>query len=78
MSYNNNLTTAMLDVLDNRASSVALSISNLSKEGYIPNKNKITTTNWCVMLKEVMRIMPLLTSTQQSNVEFLYNKIVKS
>lgn len=78
MMYESYLNKAMLDVLENRMSGIADSITVLIDKGYIPNKNKMTVLNWTPILIDAYENIALLTEEQQIKLDKIYEKIIKS
>ena len=77
MLYEPKLKQAMLDILEERMSGIANSITALLNEGYIPNKNKFTIFNWCTIMIDAYENIDVLTKEQQEKLDILYNKILK-
>jgi len=77
MLYEPNLKQAMLDVLDNRMSSIADCITVLLDNGYIPNKNKITILNWSSILIDAYENVDILSKEQHEALDRIYNKVLK-
>ena len=78
MMYESYLNKAMLDVLENRMSGIANSITVLIDKGYVPNKNKITILNWTPILIDAYENIALFTEEQQNKLDKIYEKIIKS
>lgn len=78
MMYESYLNKAMLDVLENRMSGIADSITVLIDKGYVPNKNKMTILNWTPILIDAYENIVLFTEEQQNKLDKLYEKIIKS
>lgn len=78
MMYESYLNKAMLDVLENRISGIADSITVLIDKGYISNKNKMTILNWTPILIDAYENIVLFTEEQQNKLNNLYEKIIKS
>lgn len=78
MMYESYLNKAMLDVLENRISGIADSITVLIDKGYVPNKNKMTILNWTPILIDAYENIALLTKEQQNKLDKIYEKIIKS
>lgn len=78
MMYESYLNKAMLDVLENRMSGIADSITVLIDKGYVPNKNKMTILNWTPILIDAYENIALLTEEQQNKLDKIYEKIIKS
>ena len=78
MMYESYLNKTMLDVLENRMSGIANSITVLIDKGYIPNKNKMTILNWTPILIDAYENIVLFTEEQQNKLNNLYEKIIKS
>lgn len=78
MMYESYLNKAMLDVLENRISGIADSITVLIDKGYIPNKNKMTILNWTPILIDAYENIALFTEEQQNKLDKIYEKIIKS
>lgn len=78
MMYESYLNKAMLDVLENRMSGIADSITVLINKGYVPNKNKMTILNWTPILIDAYENIVLFTEEQQNKLDKLYEKIIKS
>lgn len=77
MLYEPNLKETMLDVLENRMSSIADCIVVLLDEGYIPNKNKITVLDWSSILIDAYENIDVLSKEQQNKLDIIYNKVLK-
>lgn len=78
MMYESYLNKAMLDVLENRISGIADSITVLIDKGYVPNKNKMTILNWTPILIDAYENIALFTEEQQNKLDKIYEKIIKS
>ena len=78
MMYESYLNKAMLDVLENRISGIADSITVLIDKGYVPNKNKMTILNWTPILIDAYENIVLFTEEQQNKLDKIYEKIIKS
>lgn len=78
MMYESYLNKAMLDVLENRMSGIADSITVLIDKGYVPNKNKMTVLNWTPILIDAYENIALFTEEQQNKLDKIYEKIIKS
>ena len=50
MLYDEKLKKVMLDILDERVSGIAGSITDLADKGFIPNRNKINILDWGTIL----------------------------
>ena len=77
MLYEENLKQTMLDVLENRVSSIADCIQILFAEGYIPNKNKMTILNWASILIDAYENIDVLSEEQHNRLDILYNRVLK-
>lgn len=77
MLYEENLKQTMLDVLENRVSSIADCIQVLLAEGYIPNKNKMTILNWASILIDAYENIDVLSEEQHNRLDILYNRVLK-
>jgi hypothetical protein len=77
MLYEPTLKQAMLDVLENRMSSIADCIQMLYAQGYIPNKNKITIVDWSSIIFAAYENIDVFTKEQQDNLDVIYNKVLK-
>lgn len=78
MLYDNEaLKNTMLDTLDDRVSSITNTIVSLLKEGYIPNKNKITIVDWSSILFHAYENIDVFTKEQHNKLDILYNKVLK-
>jgi hypothetical protein len=77
MLYEPNLKETMLDVLENRTSSIADCIQLLFTEGYIPNKNKFIILNWSSILIDAYENIDLFSAEQQDALDRIYNKVLK-
>ena len=78
MMYESYLNKAMLDILENRMSGIADSITVLIDKGYVPNKNKMTILNWTPILIDAYENIALFTEEQQNKLDKIYEKIIKS
>ena len=78
MMYESYLNKVMLDILKNRMSGIAHSITVLIDKGYIPNKNKMTILNWTPILIDAYENIVLFTEEQQNKLDKIYEKIIKS
>lgn len=78
MMYESYLNKAMLDVLENRMSGIADSITVLIDKGYVPNKNKMTILNWTPILIDAYENIALFTEEQKNKLDKIYEKIIKS
>ena len=76
MLYEPKLKQAMLDVLENRTSSIADCIIVLFDNGYIPNKNKYTILSWSSILIDAYENVDVLTKEQQNKLDIIYNKVL--
>ena len=77
MLYEPKLKQAMLDVLEERMSSIADCIQILFDNGYIPNKNKMTILNWSAILIDAYENVDVLSKEQQYKLDNLYNRVLK-
>lgn len=77
MLYNSKLKQVMLDVLENRMSSIADCIQVLLAEGYVPNKNKITILTWSSILIDAYENINIFSEEQQKKLDIIYNKVLK-
>ena len=77
MLYEPTLKQAMLDVLENRISSIADCIQALFDQGYIPSKNKMTILNWSSILIDAYENVDVLSKEQQEKLDNVYNKVLK-
>ena len=77
MLYEPNLKQAMLDVLEDRISSIADCIQALFDQGYIPSKNKMTILNWSSILIDAYENVDVLSKEQQEKLDNVYNKVLK-
>ena len=77
MMYESYLNKTMLDILENRMSGIANSITVLIDKGYVPNKNKITILNWTPILIDAYENIDLFNENQIDKLDKLYNKIIK-
>lgn len=77
MLYDSNLKGEMLAILKNRVASIANCINTLLEEGYIPNKNKYTILDWSSILIDAYENIDVLSKEQQSNLDRVYNKVLK-
>lgn len=75
--YEPNLKETVLDVLENRISSIADCIQALLEQGYIPNNNKTTILNWSAILIDAYENIDVLSVEQHTKLDNLYNKILK-
>ena len=78
MMYESYLNKTMLDILENRMSGIADSITVLIDKGYVPNKNKMTILNWTPILIDAYENIALFTEEQQNKLDKIYEKIIKS
>lgn len=76
MLYEPDLKDSMLDILNNRLSSIADCIAVLFEQGYIPNKNKYTILNWSSILIDAYENVDVLTKEQQDKLDIIYNKVL--
>lgn len=77
MMYEESLKNAMLDILEERVSSIANCIQSLFDNGYIPNKNKITILDWTSILIAAYENIDVFSKEQQNNLDNIYNKVLK-
>ena len=77
MMYESYLNKTMLDVLENRMSGIADSITVLIDKGYVPNKNKITVLTWTPILIDDYENIDLFNENQINKLDKLYNEIIK-
>lgn len=77
MLYDEELKQTMLDVLEQRVSGIADSISALAEEGFIPNKNKKTILDWGTILIHAYENIDIFSEEQQRNLDNIYNKVIK-
>ena len=77
MLYEESLKQSMLDILEDRMSGIADSITALVAEGYIPNRNKRTILDWSIILIHAYENVDVLSEEQQKKLDILYNKVIK-
>lgn len=77
MLYEPILRQAMLDVLEERMSSIADCIQALFEQGYIPNKNKMTILNWSAILIDAYENVDVLNKEQHNKLDIIYNEVLK-
>ena len=78
MAYDSDLKNIMLDVLENRTSSISSCIVSLTDQGYIPNRNKYNILGLVNILYQVYGIIDSFTNEQQNGFDMLYNKVLRS
>ena len=76
MLYEGNLKKEMLDVLEDRISSIADCILVLVDNGYIPNKNKTTILNWSSILIDAYENIDVFSKEQHNKLDNLYSKVL--
>lgn len=77
MLYENKLKEGMLDILQQRISSIADSIQVLVNEGYIPNKNKYNILSWSSILIDAYENADILSEDQHTKLDRIFNKVLK-
>ena len=77
MLHEDVLTDTMLDILNDRVSSIAGTIEALVNEGYIPNKNKSVILQWSIILIDAYENFNLFSEEQQNALDNIYNKVLK-
>lgn len=77
MLYDNDLKQIMLDVLQDRVSSIADCIVVLLDNGYVPNKNKTTILDWSSILIHAYENIDVLSKEQQNSLDNIYNSVLK-
>lgn len=77
MLHEDVLTDTMLDILNNRISSIAGTIEALVNEGYIPNKKKSMVLQWSIILIDAYENFNLFSEEQQNALDNIYNKVLK-
>ena len=77
MLYDDELSSTMLDVLENRTSGIVTHIIALLDSGYVPNKNKYTSLNWSSILIDAYENINVFSKEQQDKLDILYNKVLK-
>ena len=77
MLYDEKLRKAMLDILEDRVSSIARCVVALIDEGYEPNKNKSIILDWSSILIDAYENIDILTKEQQQKIDIIYNKVLK-
>lgn len=77
MLYDEKLKKVMLDILDERVSGIAGSITDLADKGFIPNRNKINILDWGTILIHAYENIDVFSKEQQDNLDAIYNKVIK-
>lgn len=77
MLYDEKLRKAMLDILEDRVSSIARCVVALTEEGYEPNKNKSIILDWSSILIAAYENIDVLDKEQQQKIDIIYNKVLK-
>lgn len=72
ITYNNNA----VRVLETKALTAVDCIQALSKEGYIPNKNKYVILNLCSILIHAYKNLDIYTEEQHKRLDTLANKVL--
>lgn len=75
--YEPYLKQVILDTLENKVSSIAMCITVLVNEGYLPNKSKSNVFNACLVLIDCYENVDILTKEQQDMLDVICNKILK-
>lgn len=77
MLYEPNLKNTMLDVLEDKVSSIANCIVDLNDSGYTPNKRKLDILNWSMIMIDAFENIDVFSKEQQQKLDILYNKVLK-
>lgn len=77
MLYDKSLQSTIVDTLNNRVSTIVDCIIALLREGYLPNKNKITVLDWGSIMIHAFQNIEVFNEEQQNNLENLFNKIIR-
>lgn len=77
MEYDSVLKKQVLDSLENRLSSIALSIEKLSEQGYISSLENIDILNMTTMLIQAYNNIELFSKERQDELDIIYNKLLK-
>lgn len=77
MLYDESLQATIVDTLNNRVSTIVDCIIALLREGYLPNKNKITVLDWGSIMIHAFQNIEVFNEEQQNNLENLFNKIIR-
>lgn len=76
MLYEDDIRNAVLDALNDRASSIVLSIGKLLEEGYLPSKRKKYLLSMAIILINVYENIDLFTEEQQDKLDEIVNSII--
>lgn len=74
--YDSNMRKAMLDILENRVSSIASCIIYLNQQGYVPNKVKFNLLGLVNILYATYIQIDSLNEDEQKQLDILFNNIV--
>lgn len=77
MLYDKSLQSTIVGTLNNRVSTIVDCIIALLREGYLPNKNKITVLDWGSIMIHAFQNIEVFNEEQQNNLENLFNKIIR-
>lgn len=69
------ITNEVLDILENRVSSLSTCIVLLNKEGYLPNKVKLLKLQCYNMLIAAYQQIDSMNEEQENKLNILFNKI---
>ena len=77
MLYDEKLKHVMLDILEQRVSSIADSITVLNAEGFVPNKRKKVVLDWGMILLHAYENIDVLTEEQHHKLDIIYNNVIR-
>lgn len=77
MLYDEQLKNTMLDILENRVSSIANTILVLCNEGFSPNKRKSDILSWSSILIDAYENIDVFSEEQHRKLDNIYNSVLK-
>lgn len=77
MLYEETLKQPMLGILDDRVSGIASCITDLASKGFAPNKKKLDTLSWSILLYHAYENIDVFTREQQDNLDIIYNNVIR-
>ena len=75
MMYEIDNNKEMLDILNERVSNISDCMVALTKEGFIPNKNKTTILNWSSILIDAYQNFQIFNDEQKAKINDLFEKV---
>lgn len=76
MLYDDSLKDAIVGTLEDKVSTIVNYVIALTKEGYVPNKNKYTKLSWSTIMIDAFENIDIFSVEQQKNLEDIYNKVI--